>query len=55
MTFDRIDAVVHWSDGKVYFFRGDQYICYDPVTLRAEPDYPKAIIGSYVEDWSLFE
>ena len=55
VTFDRIDAALRWSDGKIYFFRGDQYICYDPVTLRADPDYPKAIVGSYVEDWSLFE
>ena len=55
VTFDRIDAAIHWSDGKIYFFRGDHYICYDPVTLRAEPEFPKPIVGSYVEDWAVFE
>jgi len=55
LSFDRIDAALRGSDGKLYFFRNDQYIRYDPVTLRADPEYPKAIVGSYVEDWTLFE
>ena len=39
----RIDAVVEWDDGKVYFFRGNQYLRYDIKTDRVDDDYPKPI------------
>ena len=55
VTFDRIDAATYWGNGKVYFFRGDQHIRYDLTTYRADPGYPKNIIGSYVEDMKFFE
>ncbi len=55
VTFDRIDAASYWGNGKVYFFRGDQHIRYDLTMYRADPGYPKNIIGSYVEDMKFFE
>ncbi len=54
LTFDRIDAAIYWGDGKVYFFREDQYIRYDTVIYRADPGYPNFIVGHYVEDWKFF-
>jgi hypothetical protein len=53
VTFDRIDAAVCWGNRKVIFFRGDEYIRYDRIEYQADPGYPKAIIGSYVEDWEI--
>ena len=55
VTFDRIDAATYWGNGKVYFFRGDKHIRYDLTMYRADPGYPKSIIGSYVEDMKFFE
>ena len=43
------------GNGKVYFFRDDQHIRFDMGNYRADPGYPKAIVGSYVEDWRFFE
>ncbi|MCX7635727.1 MAG: hemopexin repeat-containing protein [Syntrophales bacterium] len=40
---DGIDDVVNWGNGKVYFFRGNEYIRYDIVEDRADPGYPKEI------------
>ncbi|WP_319761843.1 hemopexin repeat-containing protein [Maridesulfovibrio sp.] len=38
-----IDAAVNWGNGKVYIFKGDQYIRYDIRSDRADPGYPKYI------------
>ncbi|MCX7816264.1 MAG: hemopexin repeat-containing protein [Syntrophales bacterium] len=40
---DGIDDVVIWGNGKVYFFRGDEYIRYDIKEDRVDPGYPKKI------------
>lgn len=45
--FFDIDAVVNWGNGKLYFFKGDQYLRYDLATARADPDYPKSIDGGW--------
>lgn len=55
VTFDRIDATLFWSGGKVYFFREDEYIRFDMTLYKADAGYPKSIIGEYVEDWHFFE
>uniref|UniRef100_UPI0021193F26 hemopexin repeat-containing protein n=1 Tax=Candidatus Entotheonella palauensis TaxID=93172 RepID=UPI0021193F26 len=54
MLPERIDAAIAWEDGKVYFFREDEYIRYDMTLYRADPGYPKPLIGEYAEDWSFF-
>ncbi|ETX06513.1 MAG: hypothetical protein ETSY2_16640 [Candidatus Entotheonella gemina] len=54
VSFERIDAAIAWEDGKVYFFREDEYIRYDMTLYRADPGYPKPLIGEYAEDWSFF-
>lgn len=52
VTFDRIDAAIYRPDtGKAYFFKDDKHIRYDMCTYRSDPGYPRAIAGSYVEDW----
>jgi len=28
---------------------------FDLVTRRADPGYPKQIVGNYVEDWRVFD
>jgi hypothetical protein len=35
-----IDAAVNAADGKIYFFKDNQYIAYDTVAGRAFPGYP---------------
>ncbi len=55
LTFDRIDAAIAWKNGIAYFFRGNEYICYDTIKYCALGGYPKFLVGSYVEDWHLFD
>ncbi|WP_219835385.1 hemopexin repeat-containing protein [Paenibacillus sp. R14(2021)] len=40
---DRIDAAVNWGNGKLYFFRGSEYLRYDITLDRVDPEYPKPI------------
>jgi len=40
-----IDAAVKWWNGKVYFFRGAQYVRYDIAADRVDPGYPRPITG----------
>lgn len=36
-----------WPNGKAYFFKGAQYLRYDPVLDKTEPGYPKPIAGNW--------
>jgi hypothetical protein len=38
-----IDAIVPWPNGKLYFFKGDQYAVVDLATGTADPGYPRPI------------
>lgn len=42
----RATGIVNWGNGKVYFFKGSQYIRYDIKADRADPGYPKTIDNS---------
>ncbi|HMH53905.1 MAG TPA: hemopexin repeat-containing protein [Candidatus Acidoferrum sp.] len=42
-----IDAGVNWGTGKLYFFRGGEYVRYDVPTDRVDPTYPKQISGNW--------
>ena len=47
---DRIDAAVNWGNGKVYFFRDNQYVKYNmnpPAPEGVEAGYPKPIAGNW--------
>lgn len=55
VIFDRIDASIYWQNGKVYFFKDDQYIRYDMANYRADAGYPKFVTSNYVEDWRFFD
>ena len=45
--FGGIDAAVNWRNGKVYLFKGNQYIRFDIAADRADPGYPKPIIDNW--------
>jgi matrix metalloproteinase-14 (membrane-inserted) len=40
---DGIDSAVNWGNGKVYIFKGDQYVRYDIALDKADAGYPKPI------------
>jgi len=42
-----VDAAVKWNNGKVYFFRGSQYLRYDIATDRVDAGYPAATSGNW--------
>ncbi len=44
--FDAVDAEVSWGNGKVYFFRGSQYVRYD-VAADAVDSEPADIAGNW--------
>lgn len=37
-----VDAVTNWSNGKAYFFSGNQYVRFDIASDQSDPGYPKA-------------
>lgn len=45
--FDEIDAALNTGHGKVYFFRGGQYMRYDVVADRADDGYPQPIANNW--------
>ena len=40
-----LDGALSWGNGKVYFFRGGQYVRYDLATNRADDGYPLPVAG----------
>jgi hypothetical protein len=48
---DRIDAAVNWLNGKVYFFRGSEYLRFDITLDRTDDHYPKPIAGNWNGIW----
>lgn len=47
-TFDTgIDAAVNWGNGKVYLFKGGEYIRHDIASDTLDPGYPKPIKGNW--------
>jgi Hemopexin len=38
-----VDAAVNWGNGKIYFFKGGQYLRMDWATSTVDPGYPKSI------------
>jgi hypothetical protein len=40
---DRVDAAVNWGNGKMYFFRDDQYMRYDITFDRVDEGYPRPL------------
>lgn len=46
-----IDAQVIWPNGKMYLFKGEQYISYDIAADKADADYPKPIADNWPGLW----
>ncbi len=46
-----LDAAASWTDGKAYFFKEDEYICYDMTQNCTEPGYPKKIRDNWLSFW----
>ena len=42
-----LDAAVNWGNGKVYFFKGNQYCRYDLPSDKVDSGYPKPIAGNW--------
>lgn len=42
-----VDAAVNWQNGKIYFFKGNQYLRYDIAADKADPGYPLLIAGNW--------
>ena len=40
---DRIDAAVNWGNGKVYIFKGNEYVRFDIANDKVDQGYPKPI------------
>ena len=47
-----VDAWVLWTNGKAYFFKGNQYIRYDIASDKVDAGYPKAIAGNWPGLWA---
>ena len=41
------DTAVNWGNGKVYIFKGDEYVRYDIVSDRVDGGYPKPIATNW--------
>lgn len=46
-----IDTVLNWGNGKLYFFRGPDYLRYDITLDRVDEGYPKAISAGWQGVW----
>lgn len=53
VPFDRIDAAVVLGKA-VYLFRNDEFVAYNMETFTVDPEYPRYLLGSYIEDWDIF-
>jgi len=45
--FAQVDAAANWSNGKIFFFRGNQYVRYDIKGDKADSGYPLPIAGNW--------
>jgi hypothetical protein len=42
-----VNAAVNWGNGKIYFFKGNQYLRYDIAADTVDEDYPSPIAGNW--------
>ncbi|MGF1493593.1 MAG: hemopexin repeat-containing protein [Microcoleaceae cyanobacterium] len=46
-----IDTAILWNNGKAYFFKGDQYLCYDIYREMMDAGYPQPIANLPWKAW----
>jgi matrix metalloproteinase-14 (membrane-inserted) len=46
-----IDEAINWGNGKVYFFKGGEYLRFDIDADRVDAGYPQSIAGGNWKDW----
>jgi hypothetical protein len=46
-----VDAAVNWGNGKVYFFRGSQYIRWDIAANQMDSNYPMSLDAAHWPGW----
>lgn len=46
-----VDAAINWGNGKVYFFKGPEYLRYDIASDQVDPNYPRALNSSNWPGW----
>ncbi|QSQ13122.1 hemopexin repeat-containing protein [Myxococcus landrumensis] len=51
-TWTGVDAAVRWPNGKVYFFRGSEYLRYDVAADKVDPGYPLPISARWPGLWT---
>jgi hypothetical protein len=47
-----IDAALDWGNGKLYLFKGSEYVRYDIAADKADDGYPQRIEASWTRLWS---
>jgi hypothetical protein len=47
-----VDAEVVWGNGKVYFFKGDQYVSFDIASDKVDAGYPQPIVAHWPGLWT---
>ena len=50
-----ISGAINWGDGKIYFFRGEEYLSYDMASDKVDAGYPRPIAGNwrgFPKSWS---
>ncbi len=45
--WNSVDAAIDWGNGKIYFFKDNQYIAYDKATEMVLPGYPASIASAW--------
>lgn len=45
-------VAVQWDNGKIFLFRGGQYLRFDVATDAADEGYPKAVEGAWPGVWA---
>ncbi|HYX31174.1 MAG TPA: hemopexin repeat-containing protein [Pyrinomonadaceae bacterium] len=46
-SWNDVDAAINWGNGKIYFFKGSQYLRYDFAANHVDAGFPRSIAGNW--------